>query len=648
MSSTPYHAPRLSLRVGVTGHRPNRLAAAPARLQDQAQSVLRHLRRIVRRLRDENVLMDDAAPFAVDAGPSLRLATCLAAGADSFVAEAALEEGYDLSLILPFPHELYVSDFSATERDVFDRLWANRSDATSRLELDVSRKPQDPEAYLAAGRVMLSHSDVLIAVWDGKPAAGTGGTAEVVNEARRRGLIVVVLPVDGGLHLWTPAEDAEGDGPAGKWSALSIREDQDAGSDELAQRVRSVLWLPESDAGSIAGHGGERRSPEDCLQHFRHDRERNRSSAFAYDLLNWVFRRKPSPRPWVDYTKSTAYAEPHWKAVRALATDVGGERFAVTLDSAVERRWAAADNLANHYAAKFRSAYVTNFSLAAFAVLFGLLIVFVDMDKDALFLVKFWLVTVEVAFIATILWTTWRARRQHWQERWLDYRSLAEALRPARLPLLMGSSPLASGIQSGLTPGEVWVSWYVRSSLREIAPPSGVIGTEALRRLIDLAVKHEIDPQIEYHDDNAKKLMKLDHGMEKLAGRLLWATLLLGATYLILYCGYYAIEDSTWRGALKSLLAVVKPIVTFSGGTLPVFGAALFGIRATGDFRASIRQSQRTRANLTALKSKLKAQDSGPSRPILRQTLSQVIRTMSDDVTIWGMIYSERTLEAGF
>ena len=37
----------------------------------------------------------------------------------------------------------------------------------------------------------------MFAVWDGQPARGYGGTADVVNEAHRRGLPVTIIWPDG-------------------------------------------------------------------------------------------------------------------------------------------------------------------------------------------------------------------------------------------------------------------------------------------------------------------------------------------------------------------------------------------------------------------------------------------------------------------
>ena len=53
------------------------------------------------------------------------------------------------------------------------------------------------EAYLAAGRRVVECSDMLLAVWDGRPAKGKGGTADVVEHARGRNVPVTVVWPEG-------------------------------------------------------------------------------------------------------------------------------------------------------------------------------------------------------------------------------------------------------------------------------------------------------------------------------------------------------------------------------------------------------------------------------------------------------------------
>ncbi|MEO5877101.1 MAG: hypothetical protein ABIQ26_19070, partial [Streptosporangiaceae bacterium] len=53
-------------------------------------------------------------------------------------------------------------------------------------------EPTD-EAYLVAGHRVVKRSDLLLAVWDGRPAGGLGGTADIVAYARDRGTEVGVI-----------------------------------------------------------------------------------------------------------------------------------------------------------------------------------------------------------------------------------------------------------------------------------------------------------------------------------------------------------------------------------------------------------------------------------------------------------------------
>ena len=116
---------------------------------------------------------------------SLKLLSPLAEGADRIVAKQILtsSNAYFVA-ILPFPMQEYLEDFSTAEsKQEFHELFRQ---ADQVIELPGSEVRE--EAYVALGRSLLDLSDILIVLWDGKPANGRGGTAEIVLEARERGL----------------------------------------------------------------------------------------------------------------------------------------------------------------------------------------------------------------------------------------------------------------------------------------------------------------------------------------------------------------------------------------------------------------------------------------------------------------------------
>jgi hypothetical protein len=113
------------------------------------------------------------------------LVTSLAEGADRLVASSALARGFRLVVILPLDVDDYAQDFADDHsRSAFDHLLAAAS------EVEKVGAAARPYAYLAAGRRMLGRVEGVLAIWDGEPARGVGGTAEIVAEARTRHLPV--------------------------------------------------------------------------------------------------------------------------------------------------------------------------------------------------------------------------------------------------------------------------------------------------------------------------------------------------------------------------------------------------------------------------------------------------------------------------
>ena len=123
--------------------------------------------------------------------PRLTVAvSCLAAGADQIFAREALQLGLKLIAIIP-------SDgFEATLGDARSDFRKLVLQADERIYLDYPRPSN--EAYLAAGRQVVDRSDQMLAVWDGQPAAGPGGTADVVAYARTCHVPVEIIWPDHG------------------------------------------------------------------------------------------------------------------------------------------------------------------------------------------------------------------------------------------------------------------------------------------------------------------------------------------------------------------------------------------------------------------------------------------------------------------
>ncbi|MEZ5182083.1 MAG: hypothetical protein R2702_09440 [Acidimicrobiales bacterium] len=156
--------------MGVTGHRS---LADPAGVRASVDAVLDRL------------------------DPPLTAVSSLAEGADRLVARAVLDRPAGrLVALLPLEPAEYAADFGdGASVEEFNELL----DAAD--EVRVIAPPPDDDgsreaAYERAGLAVLEGADVLVALWDGGPGRGRGGTADLVAEARRRGRPVEVVDVE--------------------------------------------------------------------------------------------------------------------------------------------------------------------------------------------------------------------------------------------------------------------------------------------------------------------------------------------------------------------------------------------------------------------------------------------------------------------
>lgn len=118
-------------------------------------------------------------------GSTPRGLSSLARGADQVFAEEVLRAGGELTAIIPIKgYEDYFEGDALVE---YRRLLA-----ASTVEHMPAAK-DDEAAFLAAGFRVADDCEVLLAVWDGEGAHGSGGTADIVAHAKAIGRSVVHL-----------------------------------------------------------------------------------------------------------------------------------------------------------------------------------------------------------------------------------------------------------------------------------------------------------------------------------------------------------------------------------------------------------------------------------------------------------------------
>jgi hypothetical protein len=217
------------LRIGVTGHR------------ELPEGIKWH-DRIAEAL---GLIGEQLAPTG-DAPLAWLVISSLAEGADRLVAKAVLGlPGAQLEVPLPLSKADYQTDFKSDEsRAAFDELYEQASLVTCAPSFE-SRD----SAYEWAGLAMVGRSDIVIAVWNGLPSRGVGGTADIVALARRYGRPVVHIPTgsDQGIRVLHPfADDEPGPSPVGAERASSDGgqlPDRESDQDPFVQLRRALRGM---------------------------------------------------------------------------------------------------------------------------------------------------------------------------------------------------------------------------------------------------------------------------------------------------------------------------------------------------------------------------------------------------------------------
>lgn len=133
------------------------------------------------------LVADDIRTVLAERAGALVGVSCLARGADQGFARVVLDLGGRLDVVIPAA-DYRERKVGPDNRAEFEAL-IGQATAVRVLGFETSNR----DAYAAASEAVLGAVDVLVAVWDGAPPDGKGGTSDTVQAARQRGLPVVIV-----------------------------------------------------------------------------------------------------------------------------------------------------------------------------------------------------------------------------------------------------------------------------------------------------------------------------------------------------------------------------------------------------------------------------------------------------------------------
>jgi hypothetical protein len=558
-----------------------------------------------------------------------------------------------LDVPLPFADTAYMEDFKTQESRAEFAALQRQARAVLALpgERGLPGDTQDQaerrkdKSYEAVGLTVLNQSDILLAVWDGGPATGRGGTTEMLNFAARSGIPVIQIDAKGeaatrirwsGLSAFPASANVLGDLPVADLGAA------------LPRLVDELIRPPADKTGSENAKPAWLRpkTERDWLQGYLCDRLPGRNLRVEFPLLMAVFcvraLRRTDWRPLGPGTLSAQYLHLNKSLVDKSAVDkpavntLAADKLAVDLSepqqpSILALAFGWADGFAARFAQVFRSAFVTNFVLAAFAVLAAALsLVWRDPGKlDATALAdiahhKMPFVAFELICILAVLVNTASGRWRGWHRRWFEAREVAERLRVA-LPLWN------LGVRPATFAGEepTWTGWYARAIVRAQGMRAGVLDVRALEAS-RATLSAVLLAQCDYHKSSADRMGSMERRLEWVGVILFVLTLVTAGLFLAALLA--GVLVTPW----------VAYLVTALAAGLPALATATYGIRVIGDFEGVARRSERTHL---ALERVLKAlADDTLDFALLCARARSAADIMLGDVSSWRLAAESRTL----
>jgi hypothetical protein len=609
--------PELAWRVGVTGSR----RLVPEALAPLAASVTRVLTLVRDEIAGHSRAATASAAYDETKPPRLRLLSPLAVGADRLVAEAALPLGYALEAVLPFAQAEYENDFPDSVAG-FRGLLAQ---AAGKLELDGGRGDDENRSYEAVGRHVVRNADLLVALWDGRPANGRGGTGDIVRFAVRVGVPVWWIPADGS------------DPPRLLRTILDLREPRHAPVGEAAEQalcelLRRAVLPPQ--VPPPHGHTAIRRLVQAGCRLFR---------ARAEPLRDY-FREdgRPPARLWRTY----GYIM-DWIAPRPAGAPVE----MLPPQDAIETYWhdlyVPADKFSQAHGDRYRSSYLLIFFLAFVAVIGAVVaLAFHDVALIPTLIELLVLLAIGLLVIGNHLW--------RWHERWIAYRLLSELCRKQQALAPLGwslpnwevdrlAADDAMEPHLDALPRDAWVAWYFTAARRAAPLPERTLAGTALRRARDLGGSL-LAEQDAYHRARRLRSAAAARRLENLGEWFFIATLAAVALKLVLLLLPWAGVDVPHWLVSDCLLGFVGVVCAL----LPAAAAAFVGIRAYAEFELLAHQSARMEATMQAAMADLEIL--ALDRPLASQDLGEVLYLvallMLQDITGWAQLFRVKTVGA--
>jgi hypothetical protein len=168
-----------------------------------------------------------------------------AAGGDQLFAESCLELDIPLRILLPRPAPQFRADFDDASWQRTVRIMEN---AIS-VEVTGGQEAQN-EQYYDCGIQTVAESQLLVALWDGQPSRGAGGTQEMVSYARKTGHPIAWIHSETGELQFLNKEALKLIDTSSELEFLNNLPDAGVAAPGASSRELAQAWLDKADANA--------------------------------------------------------------------------------------------------------------------------------------------------------------------------------------------------------------------------------------------------------------------------------------------------------------------------------------------------------------------------------------------------------------
>lgn len=554
------------LRIGVTGHRNLIQEKAVA---EAVERLVVYLNGLFVKSRDILVKWTAISP--------------LAKGADRMVARSILKlPNSRLKVFLPFDIDAYRNDFEkGADREEFEELLKVSifQHQCSQEKPGNFKDDHRNEKYLQCGKEVVDACEILITVWDGniaKGTGGTGGTADIVKYALTWGRTILRIdpnnPSAPATLLVTPKHSDEEDNNKpfyeehplpSKAKTLSIN------YVHFAEFVRYTLRPRAKIETAIA----------ECTRQLK------------------------------DLAKTTSLPYSHIKPLldHLIPTYVHADQRAATY-----QKWHVRTSKAIHL-----------FAAIAVTIVVGQVIFRPH---------ELWIIWFEICSMIAVVAALIFSNILGWHEKWIDYRFLAEQLRTIMFTIVTQGNPDSELKQSSQTlpfynKPKNWIDFLVAGQVKDVL--ANLKSSAELEAVKGFVIKGWLTDQKEWHKKNAKRKKQVEHKLQRTVLILFCITLAMAVLHLS-GVGHGHIEDgreiyyfSNWG--------------TFLAITLPAWGAAIHAISKQLEYERIATRSTKMAVELERLEENA-IKCTTPEE--FRKIVQQAIQTVNLETFEWWALIS--------